>query len=202
MGVHVVNFSFCLLHDTNVNTCLYQLTDFYGGGCYPIDYYLVMLEIKMYSISSHKQCTDYHVIAIKICYVHVDGAVTRVSVPKFMVEWLPTVPNCNVCGFRSGKTEISATCAKVGVILVVVLPESHKVQALNPPMDTNVAKHSLSSWAIIGCGQVVLDIFTWAFLSLTSQTTVPLFVKVAIVSLQWSPTSNMGVRNLVSVSRS
>ena len=99
-----------------------------------------------------------------------------------MVEQLPTVPNCNMCGFDSGKTVISATCAKVGVILVVVLPESHSVQALNPPTDTNVARHSLSSWEISGCGCAVLEVLTWAFLSLISQVMVPLFVRVAIVS--------------------
>ena len=110
------------------------------------------------------------------------GAVTKVSVPKFMVERLPTIPNCNMCGFDSGKTMISATCAKVGVIPVVVLPKSHSVQALNPPMDTNVARHSLSSWEISGRGHTVLEALTQAFLILISRVMVPPFVRVAIVS--------------------
>ena len=86
-----------------------------------------------------------------------------------------------MCGFDSGKTMILATCAKVGVIPVVVLPESHSVQALNPPMDTNVARHSLSSWDISGHGCAVLEVLTWAFLSLISQVMVSSFVRVAII---------------------
>jgi hypothetical protein len=107
-----------------------------------------------------------------------------------------------VCRFKSGKAVISATCAKVGVIPVVMLPKSHKVHASNPTMDTNVAKHSLFSWAVIGCGRAVLDIFMQAFRSLISRVTAPSFVSVAIVSLQWFSTSNMGAMNSVSVSHS
>jgi len=50
--------------------------------------------------------------------------------PYLITDQLPTVPNCRIYGSSSVSNGIFTTSANVGVIPVMVLPESHRVQRL------------------------------------------------------------------------
>src|SRR5580765_1430167 len=78
------------------------------------------------------------------------ATLTTTLVLYLMIERLPTVPSCSTCGSSNVSTLIFASSAKDGVTPVVVLPESHRVQAFNSPTVTHVARHSLSAGRTAG----------------------------------------------------
>jgi hypothetical protein len=118
------------------------------------------------------------------------------------MDRLLIVPSCNMCGSFSGNTSIFATWANVGVIPVVVLPESHSVHALMPPTFTNVARHSFSSLPSTGHVRAVLDARITAFRTFTALFFCPSLSMAFIMPSGFITLSVMGARNSVSVSRS
>jgi hypothetical protein len=116
------------------------------------------------------------------------------------MDQLLIVPSCNTCGLFSGNTSIFATWANVGVIPVVVLPESHSVHVLMPPMFTNVARHSFSSLSSMGHVQAVLDACITAFHTFTAPFFCPSLLMAFIMPSGFITLSVMGARNSVSVS--
>jgi hypothetical protein len=107
-----------------------------------------------------------------------------------------------MCGSFSGNTSIFATWVNVGVIPVVVLPESHSVHASMPPTFTNVARHSFSSLLSTGCVQAVLDACITTFHTFTALFFCPSLLMAFIMPSGFITLSVMGARNSMSVSHS